>query len=87
MENYKLVIWSFENLIFKCSGIAKILPPILVRTVLFNRNYKEKLFGQLLMITLYVRVAGQPAGLNENIVITSSIKVGVEVEAELANIR
>ena len=53
IENYKLVIWSFGNLISKCSGIAKILPPILVRTVVFNRNYKEKLFIQLLMITLY----------------------------------
>ena len=52
IENYKLVIWSFGNLISKCSGIAKILPPILVRTGLFNRNYKEKLFIQLLMITL-----------------------------------
>ena len=39
IENYKLVIWSFGNLISKCSGIAKILPPILVRTVLFNRSY------------------------------------------------
>ena len=54
IENYKLVIWSFGNLISKCSGIAKILPPILVRTVVFNRNYKEKLFIQLLMITLYL---------------------------------
>ena len=52
IENYKLVIWSFGNLISKCSGIAKILPPILVRTVLFNRNDKEKLFIQLLTITL-----------------------------------
>ena len=52
IENYKLVIWSFGNLISKCSGIAKILPPILVRTVLFDRNYKEKHFIQLLMITL-----------------------------------
>ena len=55
IENYKLVIWSFGNLISKCSGIAKILPPILVRTVVFNRNYKEKLFIQLLMITLYIK--------------------------------
>ena len=52
IENYKLVIWSFGNLISKCSGIAEILPTILVRTVLFDRNYKEKLFIQLLMITL-----------------------------------
>ena len=55
IENYKLVIWSFGNLISKCSGIAKILPPILVRTVLFDRNYKEKQFIQLLMITLYIQ--------------------------------
>ena len=52
IENYKLVILSFGNLISKCSGIAKILPPILVRTVLSNRNYKGKLCIQLLMITL-----------------------------------
>ena len=39
LGNYKLVIWSFGNLISKCSGITKILPPILVRTVLFNRSY------------------------------------------------
>ena len=56
IENYKLVIWSFGNLISKCSGIAKILPPIFVRTVLFDKNYKGKLLEHLLLITLYVNL-------------------------------